>query len=100
MWALGDYPALTAELIADLGEALVQACRVGPGERVLDVAAAVRARPHARPGEYTIADVMEVISVGRATVYRTLERTASVLDALVRDRMPASTRYAWWRLSG
>jgi SAM-dependent methyltransferase len=39
MWALGDYPALAADLIADLGEALVQACRVGPSERVLDVAA-------------------------------------------------------------
>ena len=39
MWALGDYPALAADLIADLGEALVQACRVGPGQRVLDVAA-------------------------------------------------------------
>jgi SAM-dependent methyltransferase len=39
MWALGDYPALAAELIADLGEALVQACQVGPGDRVLDVAA-------------------------------------------------------------
>jgi SAM-dependent methyltransferase len=39
MWALGDYPTLAAELIPDLGEALVQACRVGPGQRVLDVAA-------------------------------------------------------------
>jgi SAM-dependent methyltransferase len=39
MWALGDYPALAADLIADLAEALVQACRVGPGQRVLDVAA-------------------------------------------------------------
>jgi SAM-dependent methyltransferase len=39
MWALGDYPALAAELIADLGEALVEACRIGPGDRVLDVAA-------------------------------------------------------------
>ena len=34
------------------------------------------ARMHAT-GEYTIADLMEVFSVGRATVYRTLERTAS-----------------------
>jgi DNA invertase Pin-like site-specific DNA recombinase len=25
-------------------------------------------------GEYTIADLMEVFSIGRATVYRTLER--------------------------
>jgi len=39
IWALGDYPALAAQLIPELGEALVQACRVGPGERVLDVAA-------------------------------------------------------------
>jgi SAM-dependent methyltransferase len=39
MWALGDYPTLAADLIADLGQALVEACRIGPGERVLDVAA-------------------------------------------------------------
>jgi hypothetical protein len=29
-------------------------------------------------GEYTIADLMEVFSVDHATVYRTLDRTASV----------------------
>jgi len=28
-------------------------------------------------GEYTIADLMEVFSVGRATVYRTLNRAAA-----------------------
>ena len=28
-------------------------------------------------GEYTIADLMEVFSVGRATVYRALNRTAT-----------------------
>lgn len=39
MWALGDYPALAAEVIADLGPALVDAVGVGPGDRVLDVAA-------------------------------------------------------------
>jgi SAM-dependent methyltransferase len=39
MWALGDYPALAAEVIADLGPALVGALEVEPGERVLDVAA-------------------------------------------------------------
>jgi len=33
-------------------------------------------RMHAT-GEYTIADLMEVFSVGRATVYRTLDRAAS-----------------------
>src|SRR5215467_611787 len=39
MWASGDYPALAADLIADLGSALVDACGVRPGMRVLDVAA-------------------------------------------------------------
>ncbi|MCP9979816.1 class I SAM-dependent methyltransferase [Actinomadura madurae] len=39
MWALGDYPELAAEVIPDLGRVLVQAAGVGPGERVLDVAA-------------------------------------------------------------
>jgi hypothetical protein len=28
-------------------------------------------------GEYTIADLMEVFSIGRATVYRVLNRAAS-----------------------
>ena len=39
MWALGDYPAMAAELIPNLGAILVKACGVGPGDRVLDVAA-------------------------------------------------------------
>ena len=39
IWASGDYPALAADLIADLGPALVDACGVRPGMRVLDVAA-------------------------------------------------------------
>jgi ubiquinone/menaquinone biosynthesis C-methylase UbiE len=39
MWASGDYPTLARDLIADLGPALVDACGVRPGMRVLDVAA-------------------------------------------------------------
>lgn len=39
MWASGDYPALARDLISDLGPALVDACGVRPGMRVLDVAA-------------------------------------------------------------
>jgi 2-polyprenyl-3-methyl-5-hydroxy-6-metoxy-1,4-benzoquinol methylase len=39
MWASGNYPALAHDLIADLGAALVDACGVRPGMRVLDVAA-------------------------------------------------------------
>ncbi|MEV6655291.1 class I SAM-dependent methyltransferase [Streptomyces sp. NPDC051219] len=39
MWALGDYSAVAAQLIPDLGPELVQACGVRSGERVLDIAA-------------------------------------------------------------
>ena len=39
MWALGNYPALATDLIADFGPTLVAATGVGPGDRVLDVAA-------------------------------------------------------------
>jgi SAM-dependent methyltransferase len=39
MWATGDYPTLAADLLTELGEVLVAACRIGPADRVLDVAA-------------------------------------------------------------
>lgn len=39
MWALGDYPTIAEEVVGDLGAILVEACGVGPGDRVLDVAA-------------------------------------------------------------
>jgi ubiquinone/menaquinone biosynthesis C-methylase UbiE len=39
MWALGDYPELTTDLLTQLGEILVDTSGVGPGQRVLDVAA-------------------------------------------------------------
>lgn len=39
MWALGDYPAVAAEIIPDLGAILVEASGVKRGDRVLDVAA-------------------------------------------------------------
>ncbi len=39
MWASGDYPSVAAEIIPDLGAVLVEACGIGPGHRVLDVAA-------------------------------------------------------------
>ena len=39
LWASGDYPAVAAELIPALGPRLVQACGIGPGRQVLDVAA-------------------------------------------------------------
>lgn len=39
LWALGNYPDVAATVIPDLGQTLVEACRVTAGERVLDVAA-------------------------------------------------------------
>ena len=39
LWASGDYPAVAAELIPQLGPELVRACGVSAGDRVLDVAA-------------------------------------------------------------
>jgi ubiquinone/menaquinone biosynthesis C-methylase UbiE len=39
MWAFGDYPAVAEEIIPSLGPILVQAAKVKPGDRVLDVAA-------------------------------------------------------------
>jgi SAM-dependent methyltransferase len=39
MWASGDYPALAADIISELGEALVESVNIQPGDRVLDVAA-------------------------------------------------------------
>lgn len=38
MWAMGDYPAVAADLIPDLGSVLVEACGVQRGDAVLDVA--------------------------------------------------------------
>jgi ubiquinone/menaquinone biosynthesis C-methylase UbiE len=39
MWALGDYNRFATELDSQLGRDLVAACGIGPGPRVLDVAA-------------------------------------------------------------
>lgn len=39
MWALGDYPSVASNVVNQLGGELVRACGIGPGDRVLDVAA-------------------------------------------------------------
>jgi ubiquinone/menaquinone biosynthesis C-methylase UbiE len=57
MWALGDYPAVATEIIPALGPVLVEASGVGPGSRVLDVAAGSGnvAIPAAKAGAQVIA---------------------------------------------
>ena len=39
MWALGNYALMAEEVMAPLGPILVTAAGIGPGDRVLDVAA-------------------------------------------------------------
>lgn len=69
MWAMGDYPAVAAEVIPDLGAALVEACKVGPGQRVLDVAAGSgnAAIPAALAGASVVASDLtpELFETGR-----------------------------------
>lgn len=69
MWASGDYPKLAAELVSPLGPVLVQATGVGPGDRVLDVAAGTgnAAIPAAQTGASVVASDLcpELLEHGR-----------------------------------
>ncbi len=56
MWQLGDYASVASDIIADLGTTLVEACGIGPGMKVLDVAAGTGNA--AIPAALTGADVV------------------------------------------
>jgi SAM-dependent methyltransferase len=85
MWALGDYRAVATEVIADLGPVLVEAAHLGPGDRVLDVAAGTGnvAIPAAATGAQVVASDLtpELIDRGRADA----ERAGVQLDWQVAD---------------
>lgn len=70
LWALGDYPAVAAEVIPTLGATLVEAAAVRPGDRVLDVGAGSgnAAIPAALAGAHVIASDLtpELFEAGRA----------------------------------
>ncbi|MFF5787965.1 class I SAM-dependent methyltransferase [Streptomyces sp. NPDC012693] len=69
MWALGDYPAVATQVVAALGPALVEACAVKDGDRVLDVAAGSgnASIPAALAGGDVVASDLtpELLAVGR-----------------------------------
>ena len=68
MWALGDYASVAADVIPSLGPVLVEACDIGPGDRVLDVGAGSgnAAIPAARTGaDVTASDLTpELLATG------------------------------------
>jgi len=68
MWGLGNYPVVATDVIADLGPVLVEAARIEPGQRVLDIAAGSGnvAIPAARLGaEVTASDLSpELLAIG------------------------------------
>jgi SAM-dependent methyltransferase len=69
MWALGDYPAVAAEIVPGLGRTLVEASGVRAGDRVLDVATGTgnAAIPAALAGASVVACDLtpELLDAGR-----------------------------------
>jgi SAM-dependent methyltransferase len=69
MWASGDYPDMVGTFLLPLGPRLVEACGIGPGSTVLDVAAGTgnASIPAARTGaRVTASDLTpELLEVGR-----------------------------------
>ncbi|MGE5695274.1 MAG: class I SAM-dependent methyltransferase [Candidatus Sericytochromatia bacterium] len=70
MWASGDYSAIVTDLVAPIGPVLVEATSIGPGDRVLDVAAGTGsvAIPAAQTGADVVASDLtpELLAQGRA----------------------------------
>jgi ubiquinone/menaquinone biosynthesis C-methylase UbiE len=70
MWGLGDYALVADTVVADLGEILVHACDVQPGDQVLDVAAGSgnAAIPAARLGARVVASDLtpSLLEAGKA----------------------------------
>ena len=67
-WSLGDYHRFATEFVWDVGPVVVAACGIGPGQRVLDVAAGRERRdPRRRGGRPVVASdlVPEHFAAGR-----------------------------------
>ena len=85
MWASGDYASMVETFLLPLGPRLVEACGIGPGMRVLDVAAGTgnASIPAAQRGaEVTASDLTpELLDAGR----RRAEAAGVELDWQVAD---------------
>jgi SAM-dependent methyltransferase len=70
MWASGDYPSMVETFLLPLGPRLVEACGIGPGMGVLDVAAGTgnASIPAAQAGaDVTASDLTpELLEAGRS----------------------------------
>jgi SAM-dependent methyltransferase len=69
MWASGDYPRMVETFLLPLGPRLVEACGIGAGDRVLDVAAGTgnASIPAAERGAHVVASDLtpELLDAGR-----------------------------------
>src|SRR3954447_9868532 len=90
MWASGNYPEMVETFLTPLGPRLVQACRIGAGVSVLDVAAGTgnAAIPAARRGAHVTASDLtpELLEAGA----RVAEMSGAELEWVTADaeRLP------------
>jgi SAM-dependent methyltransferase len=90
MWASGDYPSMVESWLLPLGPRLVEACGIGQGMRVLDVAAGTgnASIPAAQAGAEVVASDLtpELLEAGR----RRAEAAGVALDWVEADaeRLP------------
>jgi SAM-dependent methyltransferase len=85
MWASGDYPEMVETFLLPLGPRLVEACRIGAGVSVLDVAAGTgnASIPAAQRGAHVTASDLtpELLQVGA----RLAEASATELEWVTAD---------------
>src|SRR3954453_16832164 len=86
MWASGDYPSMVETFLTPLGPRLVEACSIGAGTRVLDVAAGTgnAATPAAALGAHVTASDLtpELLEAGRRRTTHSLEWVEADAEAL------------------